>query len=317
MQCVAFMVEKCANMNDRNVVLPNHTQKESVFFSVTKPDIPTKDYVKRLVTYTQCSPEAFVVMLVYVDRIATENTRLVITSYNMHRILVTALTLACKTLDDKCFSNVHYAKVGGIPTAKEMNRLELQFLKYIKYDLFVHEDTFFEKQRSLEYLPSPSSPVSVTYYSEDVDFDNSPACDSKELCATFQSFSSHPRTSYTQSSIGSSVSHESVPVMAAPVMGNGHGNPRGVTMTVDSRMYTNPKSRSQAYQTHPSAYAMHETRAAQDKRFRRSPEPPGSGRTSRGSPHSRERRNRKESRLNQYRGGNANGQHQFVADFLG
>lgn len=150
-------LDKQAYRND-GVALPTYSEPESVFFSVSKPDIPTPDYVKRLVTYTQCSPAAFVLMLIYLDRIAEANRRLHVTPFNMHRLLVTALTLACKVLDDRCFSNVHYAKVGGIPTAREMNRLELQFLSYLKYYLHVTPEQYQEKLGSLQNLISPPPP---------------------------------------------------------------------------------------------------------------------------------------------------------------
>lgn len=162
-EIVALNLDENAERNNDRVRLPTYSDPESVYFSVTRPAIPTKDYLRRLVTYTQSSPSAFVVMLIYMDRIARKNQRLLVTPYNMHRLLVTALTLACKMLDDRCFSNVHYAKVGGIPTTKEMNRLELQFLKYIDYSLHVNVDQYRAKLVSLENHPPPNSPVSINF----------------------------------------------------------------------------------------------------------------------------------------------------------
>lgn len=137
------------NINHSDSILPSHTQPESVFFSVSKPDICTEEYVRRLVHYAHCSPSAFVVMLIYLDRAAQSNQRLKITALNLHRLLVTALMLACKFLDDHCFSNMHYAKVGGIPNVKEMNRLEFQFLRFLDFRLCVDKDLFFAKQDNL------------------------------------------------------------------------------------------------------------------------------------------------------------------------
>lgn len=154
-QVVADSLDKQAEYNKKYVNLPTYSEPESVFFSVSRPDIPTRDYIDRLVTYTQCSPSAFVVMLIYLDRVAISNSSLHVTPFNMHRLLVTALTLACKVLDDRCFSNVHYAKVGGIPSAREMNRLELQFLAYVKYRLHVTHTIYHDKLRSLESRPPP------------------------------------------------------------------------------------------------------------------------------------------------------------------
>ncbi|PXF49695.1 Cyclin-U4-1 [Gracilariopsis chorda] len=138
-----------ANRNEGKFALPVYSEPESVFFSVVKPEIPTKEYLKRLVTYTHCSPAAFVVMLIYLERVARNEARLIVTMFNMHRLLITALTLACKNLDDQCFANAHYAKVGGIPTVREMNRLELQLLKYLDRRLFVTEEDYKAKLKEL------------------------------------------------------------------------------------------------------------------------------------------------------------------------
>lgn len=136
---------------------PLHSQPESVFFSVTKPDFSTEEYVRRLVHYAHCSPAAFVVMLIYLDRIAHRNQRLRITSFNLHRLLITSLMLACKFLDDQCFSTMHYAKAGGIPTVKEMNRLEIHFLSFLDYRLCVPTETFYSKQHNLDtYIRVPT-----------------------------------------------------------------------------------------------------------------------------------------------------------------
>lgn len=161
MRVLATFLDINAGHNQKFISLPTYAEPESVFFSVSRPEIPTTEYVKRLVTYTECSPAAFVVMMVYLDRIAEANGKLRVTPFNMHRLLVAALTLSCKMLDDRCFSNVHYAKVGGIPTAKEMNRLELQFMKYVNYQLHVDPHTYNQKHYSLEHHGLPLSPVSL------------------------------------------------------------------------------------------------------------------------------------------------------------
>ncbi|PXF41726.1 Cyclin-U4-1 [Gracilariopsis chorda] len=144
-----------ARQNEGKFPLPLYSEHESVFFSVVKPDIPTSDYLKRLVTYAYCSPSAFVVMLIYMNRTARIACRLMVTPFNMHRLLITALVLACKFLDDKCYANEHYAKVGGIASVQEMNRLELQLLKYLDR-LFVTEDEYRAELNLLTAVQHPS-----------------------------------------------------------------------------------------------------------------------------------------------------------------
>lgn len=147
-KCTTYLNKEMLR-NEGGCSLPTHSQGESVFFSISKPEISTEEYVQRLVNYTQCSPSVFVLMLVYLDKVGSMNSRLRITAYNLHRLLITTLMLSCKMLDDQCFSTGHYAKVGGIPTAREMNRLEMQFLRYVDFRMHVPVDQFFTQQHLL------------------------------------------------------------------------------------------------------------------------------------------------------------------------
>jgi Cyclin len=96
--------------------------------------------LERLNKYASCSPECFVLALVYIDRLIQKNT-LLLTSLNVHRIIITSLMLAAKFFDDAYFNNAYYAKVGGVPTV-EINALELEFLFSINFSLHVSTDVF-------------------------------------------------------------------------------------------------------------------------------------------------------------------------------
>ncbi|KAJ5121232.1 uncharacterized protein N7515_009193 [Penicillium bovifimosum] len=51
----------------------------------------------------------------------------VVDSFNIHRLVIAAVTCASKFFSDVFYTNSRYAKVGGLPLA-ELNHLELQFL---------------------------------------------------------------------------------------------------------------------------------------------------------------------------------------------
>jgi len=51
-------------------------------------------------------------------------------------LLLTATVLAAKFVDDRYFTNKHYAKVGGIPL-RDLNALELSMLALLRYRLHV------------------------------------------------------------------------------------------------------------------------------------------------------------------------------------
>ncbi|PVV02026.1 hypothetical protein BB560_003531 [Smittium megazygosporum] len=59
-----------------------------------------------------------------------------INSYNIHRILLTTITIAQKISSDFFYKNSCYAKVGGISTT-ELNFLEMEILFILKFNLYV------------------------------------------------------------------------------------------------------------------------------------------------------------------------------------
>ncbi|KAK1753377.1 cyclin-domain-containing protein [Echria macrotheca] len=60
-------------------------------------------------------------------RSASQDVYFVVDSFNIHRLIIAAVTCASKFFSDVFYTNSRYAKVGGLPLA-ELNHLELQFL---------------------------------------------------------------------------------------------------------------------------------------------------------------------------------------------
>lgn len=141
--------------------MPSWEDKVSVFFSVTKPDIETGMYVRRLVKYAHCSRSAFIVALVYLDRLRDSYPMLALTEFNMHRLYITALMIAAKTLDDRCYSNAHYARVGGIATVSEINRLELAMLCMLEFCTYVFTEEYVTFVEQLSHLVIPKIPLPI------------------------------------------------------------------------------------------------------------------------------------------------------------
>ncbi|KAF9935409.1 hypothetical protein FBU30_000007 [Linnemannia zychae] len=61
-------------------------------------------------------------------------SKLIINSYNIHRLLITSILVACKFSSDVFYPNVRYARVGGLPLS-ELNQLELEFLFLSQFEL--------------------------------------------------------------------------------------------------------------------------------------------------------------------------------------
>jgi len=55
---------------------------------------------------------------------------------NIHRLIITAVCVAAKFLDDSYYPNLFYSQIGGI-TLKELNFLEVEFLFGLNFSLHV------------------------------------------------------------------------------------------------------------------------------------------------------------------------------------
>ena len=110
----------------------------SPFHKSKPPRISLRDYILRLHSFMQCSPECFVLARIYLDRIAEKCP---IDQFSIHRSLLLSLVVAAKFQDDKFCKNTHYAQVGGI-SIEELNELEQRFLQLLDYHLWVEEDVF-------------------------------------------------------------------------------------------------------------------------------------------------------------------------------
>uniref|UniRef100_A0ACD5U4U2 Uncharacterized protein n=1 Tax=Avena sativa TaxID=4498 RepID=A0ACD5U4U2_AVESA len=139
-------------------------QAVSAFQGLTKPAISVGGYLERIFRFAGCSPSCYVVAYIYLDRFLRRRPALAVDSFNVHRLLITSVLTAVKFVDDICYNNAYFARVGGI-SLMEMNYLEVDFLFGIAFDLNVTPATFASYctvlQTEMAYLehPAPSSSV--------------------------------------------------------------------------------------------------------------------------------------------------------------
>jgi len=95
-----------------------------------------------------------VYMLVYIERLiqilerkyqkqTKQNIPFLMTSYNAHRLVLTAFLLAHKYCEDLKYNTSMVAKIGGIQP-QELLKLEKEFLKFVKFELYVNDSTFLQ-----------------------------------------------------------------------------------------------------------------------------------------------------------------------------
>lgn len=157
----------------RNDQLPVSPAEITPFHSSKPPAITVSNYlVDRIQKYAGVSEQTMILALIYMDLVVQYNPQFVITSLNIHRLLITSVMLASKFFDDLYYNNAYYARVGGISNA-EVNTLEMEMLRMISFSLYVSPEQY-ERYRTSLYdqirwkpQPAPAHPVgTVPLHSE-------------------------------------------------------------------------------------------------------------------------------------------------------
>ena len=119
----------------------------SVYDAQEVPAISVEGYLVRWFDHVDCTVEVLVAAVMYIDRLAIE-----LTATNVHRLLLAALVVATKYLNDKVHPNPHFAAVGGV-TAMELSRLESTFLNDIEWTTFIEPKVFAKYSKQLRKAP--------------------------------------------------------------------------------------------------------------------------------------------------------------------
>jgi len=112
-----------------------------MFQSRTYPRMPIQAYFHRIAKYSQCSNETMLLAMLYIFRLMATHANFVINLMTLHRVLISAVRVASKFMDDGYMNNAWYAKVGGIPL-KEINALEVEFLYLVGFHLHATVDEY-------------------------------------------------------------------------------------------------------------------------------------------------------------------------------
>lgn len=125
------------------------------FFSTHHADITPEAYIARIKHHAHCSKSVFVYAVALLNRLEILDGRLAITPFNMHRLLITAVMISAKFLDNAWYSSRYYARVGGISTVQEMNRLEVCMLKLLDYRVFLPVDEILDVLEGKKFDDTP------------------------------------------------------------------------------------------------------------------------------------------------------------------
>lgn len=106
---ITWLLERIIRANDR--MQPIRKGQYDCFHAKSIPSIDIQSYFNRILKYCPCTNECFLSLLIYFDRLSRNTTGLLITSFNIHRLIITGIMVANKFFSDTFYTNARYAKV--------------------------------------------------------------------------------------------------------------------------------------------------------------------------------------------------------------
>ena len=149
---VAFTLVQLVSQthSERGYKLILKKQMNSSLTSSSIPKISISDYLYRICRYTKVEEDTLILALIYIDRFCKKQNVL-LTDFNVHRILFASIVIAIKYIEDKFYSNKYYSKIGGMDL-DILNKIEMKFLVGIGFDLYVEEKFFHMYKNKLMKL---------------------------------------------------------------------------------------------------------------------------------------------------------------------
>ena len=123
-------------------------QKNMAFSSSSIPNISILDYLIRIQTYSGIEKSTLILALILIDH-TCRNSQLVLTFYNIHRILFGAILISIKYNEDNYYDNKYYSEIAGVKI-KELKLIEYTFLELNNFNVFVNNKEYEQYKQYLE-----------------------------------------------------------------------------------------------------------------------------------------------------------------------
>ena len=111
----------------------------NVFNSDLVPKISLKNYLIRILKYSEIEINTLIGSVIYLDYICNKNY--IISKYNIHKLLFISILISAKFNEDIIYDNNTFSEISGLPI-NEVNRMENAFFKAMDYNLFISEEHF-------------------------------------------------------------------------------------------------------------------------------------------------------------------------------
>ena len=139
------ILEKNKQLSNYKDILKN--QSKMYFSSYTIPTITIKEYLIRIQIYSGVEYSTLILSLILIDKMC-KRSGILLTYFNIHRILFSSLLISIKYNEDSFFNNTFYSQIAGVKP-EELQLLEYTFLEYNDFNVFVKD---FEYTQYEKYL---------------------------------------------------------------------------------------------------------------------------------------------------------------------
>ena len=118
-------------------------KQSMMYFSANSiPNITIKDYLIRIQNYSRIEKSTLILSMILIDHMC-KKSNIVLTIYNIHRILFSSVLISIKYNEDSYYDNTFYAQIAGIKP-NELKLLEYKFLELNDFNVYV-KDTEYEQ----------------------------------------------------------------------------------------------------------------------------------------------------------------------------
>ena len=123
-------------------------QSKMVFSAKSIPNISINDYLTRIQLYSGIEKSTLILSLIQIDHIC-KKTELILSYYNIHRLLFTAVLISIKINEDNYYDNKFYAEIAGVKL-KELKMLEYTFMELNDFNVFINHNEYEQYRIYLE-----------------------------------------------------------------------------------------------------------------------------------------------------------------------
>ena len=121
-----------------------------MYFSANSiPNITIKDYLIRIQHYSEIEKSTLILAIILIDHMC-KRSGVLLTHYNIHRILFSSVLVSIKFNEDSYFDNNFYSQIAGVKP-NELQILEYIFLELNDFNIFVEDIEYQQYEKHLSH----------------------------------------------------------------------------------------------------------------------------------------------------------------------